>query len=45
VDVPDAQPTSADVPQINASFIAAQARENSPSDGPRDIADRRGSGE
>ena len=45
LDVSDASPTSTNVPPIDTSFLAAQARENSPSDGPRAIADRTGSGE
>jgi hypothetical protein len=45
LDVPDILPTSTNVLPINATFLAAQARENSPSDGPRDIADRTGPGE
>ena len=34
LDVPDARPT--DIPPINTSFLAAQAKENSPSDGTTD---------
>ena len=42
--VPDAQSTSTNVPPINnASFLAAQARENFPSDRARVIPDRTGS--
>ena len=40
LDVPDPLPTSTNVPPINASLFEAQARENSPSDGPRITADR-----
>ena len=40
LDVQDALSTSTIVPPTNASFLAAQARENSPSD-----TDRTGSGE
>ena len=43
--MPDARPTSTNFPRIDTSFLAAQAMENSPSDGPRAIADRTGSGE
>ena len=42
LDVPDVRPT--DVPLINISFFAAQARENSPSDRTTD-SDHSGSGE
>jgi hypothetical protein len=42
LDVPDAQHTSTNVPPIDASFIEAQARGNSPSDG---TTDRTGPGE
>ena len=45
LDVPDGLPTSTNVPPINDSFLVARARENSPSDGPRIIADQKGSGE
>ena len=45
LDVPDALPTSTNIPPINASFLATQAKENDPSDEPRIIADRKGSGE
>ena len=45
LDVSDARLTSTNVPPINDSFLAAQARENSASDGPRVIADHTGSGE
>ena len=43
--LPNAIPTSTDIPPINASFLAAQAKENFPSKEPRIIADRKGSGE
>ena len=39
----DARRTSTNVPPINASFLAAQAKKNSPSDGPRVIPDHTGS--
>ena len=45
LDVPDALPTSTDIPPINPSFLTAQAKENSPSYEPRITADRKGSGE
>ena len=40
LDVPDPLPSSTNVPPTKASLFAAQARENSPSDGPRITADR-----
>ena len=45
LDMPDALPTSTNVPPIDNSFLAAQAMEDSPSNGPRAIADPTGSGE
>ena len=44
LEVPDARSTD-NIPPIKSSFLATQARGNSPSDGPRIIADRTGSGE
>ena len=47
LEVPDARSTSVNFPpiQVNASFQTAHDRENSPSDGPRIIANRTRSGE
>ena len=50
LDLPDALSTSTNIPPINASFLATQAKENDPkendpSDEPCIIADRKGSGE
>ena len=43
LDMQDARRTSTNVPPINASSLAAQAKKNSPSDGPRVIPDHTGS--
>ena len=44
LDVLDALPSS-NIPPIKSSYLSGKARENSPSDGPRIIADRTVSGE
>ena len=45
LDGPDASPTSTNVLPIDASSLAVQDRESSPSDRPRVIADHTGSSE